>query len=169
MEPISSIQLGALAAKTAIIMLVLFLGFRVLGKRQVAQLNLYDLAMIMAISNAVQNAMTSGRGNLGIGLVTSTTVVLIAWFATRLFLRAPRLEERFIGSPAILLNRGKILKARLRRERISKDELTAALRAHGLAHANEAEMAVLEVDGSISVIPRSPCSSSPLEPPKLKD
>lgn len=147
-------QLLAYACKAIIVMLVLLIGFRLLGKRQVAQLNLYDLAMIMAVTNAVQNAMTGGRGNLSVGLVTSAAVVLIAWFFTRLFIKAPRLEERFIGSPTILLNKGRILKSRLRRERISSEQLMAVLRAHGLMHANQARMAVLEVDGSISVVPK---------------
>lgn len=154
MPPITAPELLILACKTTVIMTVLFIEFRLLGKRQVAQMNLYDLAMVMAVSNGVQNAITSGKGNLAVGLVTSTTVILIAWSATRLFMHAPALEERCIGSPSVILNNGRILKDRLRSQRISRDELGAALRAHGLTSASEAKMAVLEVDGSISVIPR---------------
>lgn len=146
--------LAVYACKAIVVMVVLFLGFRLLGKRQVAQMNLYDLAMIMAISNAVQNAITGGRGELGIGLVTSAVVILLGWFATRLFFKAPALEVRCVGTPTLLLSNGRVLTHRCRSERISRAELSAALRAHGLAHAGEAEMAVLEVDGSISVVPK---------------
>ncbi len=153
-DHLPTVQLLAYATKAVIVMAVLLVGFRFLGKRQVAQLNLYDLAMIMAVANAVQNAMTGGRGNLSVGLVTSSAIVLLAWFATKLFIKAPALEERFIGSPTLILNHGRILGERMRRERISKDELMAALLSHGLEHASQAEMAILEVDGSISVVPR---------------
>ena len=155
MEHLTAEQLAAYGCKASLVMLALFIGFRILGKRQVAQLNLYDLAMIMAVSNAVQNAMTGGHGNLSVGLVTSTVVVLIAWFATRLFIKAPRLEERCIGTPTLLINDGRLIKQQMRRERISRSELMVALRAHGLLHPSEAKVAVLEVDGSISVVPRN--------------
>lgn len=151
---ITLLELAAYACKTAVIMVFLFVAFRLLGKRQVAQLNLYDLVMIMAVANSVQNAMTGGRGNLSVGLVTSGTVILIAWFATRLFIHAPNLEERCIGTPTVLVNHGRVLASRLHRERISQEELMAAIRGHGLTRANQVKLAVLEVDGSISVVPK---------------
>ena len=146
--------LASYMCKTAIVMLFLFVAFRLLGKRQVAQMNLYDLVMIMAVANSVQNAMTGGRGNLSIGLATSGTVILIAWFATRLFIHAPALEERCIGTPTVIISHGRILGKRLHSERISKQELMVAVRAHGLEHAEQVQFAVLEVDGSISIVPK---------------
>jgi uncharacterized membrane protein YcaP (DUF421 family) len=142
-------------AKAGIIMLVLLIGYRLLGKRQLAQMNLYDLAMVMAVSNAVQNAITAGKGSLVVGLTTSTVVVLVAWLATQLFIRVPRLEERCIGTPTVLVSEGRVMTSRMRRERILPQELLEALRSHGLEHASQAKLVVLEVDGTISVVPKA--------------
>ena len=140
--------------RAALMMAFLFVGFRLLGKRMAAQMNIYDLAMIMAVSNAVQNAMTGGRGELQVGLYTSTSVILLAYFVTRLFAKVPKLEERVIGKPTLIINNGVLLSDRLRREHLTEDEVMEALRQHGLTSPSEAKLAVFEVDGSISVVPK---------------
>ena len=147
-------ELSVLAAKTAIVMLFLFIAFRLLGKRNVGQMNLYDLAMIMALANAVKNAMTAGKGNLAVGIVSSGTLLAIGWAASRFFIRSPKTESLLLGSPAVLLTDGKILKDRLVAERISKDELMTAMRMHGITDPKKVALAVLEVDGSISIVPK---------------
>lgn len=142
------------AAKTVVIVIFLLIGFRLLGKRELAQLTVYDLAMLMALANAVQNAMTGGKGALGNGLVVSSAVLATAWVITQVIGRRPALERSIIGTPTVLINDGTVLVGRLRHERISKEALLAAVRAHGLEKADEVRLAVLEVDGSISIVPR---------------
>ena len=141
------------AAKTAIVFALVATGLRLLGKREASPLNVYDLAMLMALANSVQNAMTGGKGNIGVGLVTSSVIVLLAWGLTRLIVRSPGVEPLVIGSPTILVHDGRVLADRLRRQRINRDELMAAIRAYGLSDLRQVQTAVLEVDGSISVIP----------------
>jgi uncharacterized membrane protein YcaP (DUF421 family) len=153
--PISWEAVEVQAIKAVIVVVFLLVGFRVFGKREMSQLSVYDLAMLFALSNAVQNAMTAGLGNLGVGLAVSATVVLTAWVLTKLLAGRPRLEARVIGSPTILVHDGKVLTARMRRQRINDDELDAAIRGHGLDGPDDVALAVLEVDGSISVVPRS--------------
>ncbi|HVT11405.1 MAG TPA: YetF domain-containing protein [Fimbriimonadaceae bacterium] len=148
------LDLSVLAAKSAIVLILLFLAFRLLGKRQIGQLNIYDLATIMALANAVQNAMTAGKGDLSVGIVSSGTLLLISYALGRLFVRSRRAERLMIGMPTVIVNRGKVLRHRMRRERVTRDELLAAIRQHGLQSPQQVKMAVLEVDGSISVIPR---------------
>lgn len=143
-----------LCSKAVVVFLFLGIAFRLMGKRQIGQLNVYDLAMIMAIANAVQNAMTTGKGDLIVGIGLSTTLILLGWGFSRLFVLAPTLEKRIIGSPTILMNRGHILEDRLRRERVTDEELLEAFRTHGYADASKVSMAVLEVDGSISIVPK---------------
>lgn len=140
-------------ARAAVVMIFLFVAFRLLGKRMAAQMNIYDLAMLMALSNAVQNAMTGGRGDLPVGLCASAAVILLAYAMTRLFVRIPSLEERVVGNPTLVVHDGVLLKDRLRRERLTENELMEAIRQHGLTSASEVLMAVFEVDGSISVVP----------------
>jgi uncharacterized membrane protein YcaP (DUF421 family) len=150
--PLTARRVEVQAIKTAIVMAVLIVGFRLFGKREAAQLNVYDLAMVMALANAVQNAMTGGLGNLPVGLATSSTVVVVAWLVTRFLRRRPSLEERVIGTPTLLVNRGQVIGDALRRQRVTQDELDEACRQHGVDGTGEVSMAVLEVDGSISVI-----------------
>jgi uncharacterized membrane protein YcaP (DUF421 family) len=142
--------------KTLIVLVLLVAGFRLLGKREAAQLNVYDLAMLMALSNAVQNAMTGGLGNLPVGLALSATVMVSAWLVTRLLIRRPTLERRVVGSPTLLVNQGQVLSLPMRRQRVSAAELSEACRQHGIESTADVALAVLEVDGSISVVPKAP-------------
>ncbi|GAC1364597.1 MAG: DUF421 domain-containing protein [Actinomycetota bacterium] len=151
--PISVTTLEVQAAKTLVVFVVVGVSLRLLGKREAAQLNVYDLAMLMALSNAVQNAMTGGRGNLAVGLVTSSTVVLAAWALTRVVVRVPVVERAVIGSPSILVHDGRAMMDAMRRERVTAKDLEAALRAYGMSDITKVKLAVLEVDGSISVVP----------------
>ena len=142
--------------KSVIVVTALLVGFRIFGKREMSQLTLYDLAMLFALANAVQNAMTGGRGNFTVGLATSSSIVLAAWGLTRILIKDPSLEARVIGSPTILIHDGRVLMRRLRQQLVTSDELAAALRGYGLDDPSEVALAVLEVDGSISVVPRQP-------------
>lgn len=163
LAPVAPHAVVAQVAKTVIILIVLVTGFRLLGKRQAAQLNVYDLALLLALSNAVQNAMTGGRGNLSVGLATSTAILLSAWAVTRLFSRRPSAEARIIGAPTILIRHGRILAPRLRRELVTREALLEAIRQHGVDRPGDVDLAVLEVDGSISVITRPKTADKAVE------
>ena len=146
---------GVYAARTLIVLVVLGIGLRLLGKREASQLTIYDLAMIMALSNAVQNALTGGRGDLSIGLASAGTIVLVTWVFARIIRRRPDLERRLVGVPTLLVYDGRPLRHRMRRELVTDDDLEAALRERSLSDARQARLVVLEVDGSITVVPRS--------------
>jgi uncharacterized membrane protein YcaP (DUF421 family) len=152
--PVTAGDVAVYAVKSVIILVVLMAGFRLLGKREMAQINVYDLALLMAASNAVQNAMTGGRGNLPIGLASSSALLLVAWLVTRAVGRHPAVEARVVGSPAVLVSNGQVMAHNLRRERVTQAELDAAIRGRGLADSRHVRLAVLEVDGSISVVPK---------------
>jgi uncharacterized membrane protein YcaP (DUF421 family) len=153
---VSGARVAQQSAKTLIVVVVLFVVFRVAGKRELSQLNVYDLAMLMALSNAVQNSMTGGLGNLPVGLATSSTVIVSAWIVSRVIARRPRLERRVMGTPSLLVHDGRVLKDHLRREQVTDDELAEACRGRGIEGPADAKMVALEVDGSISVIPYGP-------------
>jgi uncharacterized membrane protein YcaP (DUF421 family) len=142
------------AIKSVIVVSALLVGFRLFGKREMSQLTVYDLAMLFALSNAVQNAMTGGRGNFAVGLATSSSIVVAAWALTRIIIRHPGLEGHVLGSPTILVHNGRVLKERLRHALVTSDELDAAIRGYGIDSPSGVALAVLEVDGSISVVPR---------------
>ena len=161
LAPITGSDLAVQAAKTVIIVVVVAAGLRLFGKREMAQLNVYDLAMLMAASNAVQNAMTGGRGNLSVGLVCSATVIAVGAVATKAFARHSQLEARLVGNPVIVVRHGHVLVGRRRTNRVTGAELDAAIREHGLSSVKEVDLAVLEVDGSLSIVAMSEPDSSP--------
>ena len=166
LAPVSLQRVEVQAIKSVIVVVLLTIGFRLSGKREAGQLNVYDLAMLMALANAVQNAMTGGLGNLPIGLATSTTIVVCAWALSRLLVRRPSLEQRVVGSPTLLVHDGKPIPLALRRQRVSRAELDEACRQHGLEGPSDALLAVLEVDGSISVVPKHPEHPEHPDPPQ---
>lgn len=150
--------LSLICARTAVILLVLTVGLRLLGKRQIGQMNIYDLAMVMALANAVQNAMTNGKGDLSVGIVSSSTLILIGWLFARLFVRHPDMQRRIIGSPTLLVHEGRCVRDHMRRECVSEQQVRTAARQYGLQGLDQVMMAVLEVDGSISIVPKSATS-----------
>ena len=146
--------LSVVAIRTALVLGWLFLGLRLLGKRHVSPMNICDLAFIMALANSVQNAMTGGKGDLSIGVVSAGTLLFLGWLATRIFLRTPSLEARIIGTPTVLIHDGHIEKKNLRRENVTLRELMQALREHDVPDPCDVRLAILEVDGRINVIPK---------------
>jgi uncharacterized membrane protein YcaP (DUF421 family) len=111
--------------------------------------------MVMALSNAVQNAMTGGLGNLEVGVAVSSSVVIVAWAISRVLASRTSLETRVLGSPVVLVNDGQVLPGRLRQQKVSADELDEACREHGVEGPGDCRLIVMEVDGSISVVPQA--------------
>jgi uncharacterized membrane protein YcaP (DUF421 family) len=147
--------LSTIGARTGIVLVFLVMGLRLLGKRQIGQMNIYDLAMLMALANSVQNAMTGGKGDLSVGIVSAGTLLLVGWGLSLAVVRVPRLEQRLVGDPTLLVNNGHIIWERMRREGVTEATLMSAVRQHGLTEVHQVLMAVLEVDGEISVVPKT--------------
>jgi uncharacterized membrane protein YcaP (DUF421 family) len=144
---------GVIAAKTAIIYAFLVLGLRLLGKRELGQLSLYDLVMVIILGNAVQNAMINNDNTLGGGLVAATVLLALNWTLNRVISRSRTAERVLVGDPILIVHDGQPLLARMRREGITMDQLNAALREHGLDDLSAVHGAVLESDGTISIVP----------------
>jgi uncharacterized membrane protein YcaP (DUF421 family) len=143
---------AALAVRTLAIAIVVIVGLRLFGKRQLGQMNIADLAAIMALANAVQNAMTNGTGLYIGGAASAATLLVLAAFLAFIIRRSPGLERPIVGSPSLLVWRGGVLWERLGRYRITVRELEMAAREHGLSGIDEIVSATLEIDGSISVV-----------------
>jgi uncharacterized membrane protein YcaP (DUF421 family) len=148
---------GALtiAAKTAAVYVFLVVGLRVFGKRELGQLSLYDLVLVIILGNAVQNAMINNDNTLGGGVVAATVLLVLNWVLNRFVLRSRRAEHLLVGEPVLVVHDGKPIQDRMAREGITMDELMAALREHGLDGLSDVHLAVLESDGTISVVPRT--------------
>jgi uncharacterized membrane protein YcaP (DUF421 family) len=146
-------QAALIVLRTLVVYLFILVGFRLSGKREVGQLAPFDFALILLISNSVQNAMVGPDTSLVGGLVAAGVLLVANLALGRLASRSRKVERLLRGQARILVNRSHVYQEALRSESISHEELLQALRENGCATLADCRLAVLEVDGSISVIP----------------
>ncbi len=139
--------------RTTIVYVALVAGFRLTGKRQIGQMAPFDLVVILLIANAVQNAMVGPDTSLLGGLISAAALLSVNHGVAFVREHIPFFSNLVEGKPVLLVSDGKILHDHLRKEGIEIDELLQAVREHGIANLSEVLMAVLEVDGTISIIP----------------
>jgi uncharacterized membrane protein YcaP (DUF421 family) len=147
------VEIGAIAFRTLVVYLFILAAFRLSGKREVGQLAPFDLALILLIANSVQNAMVGPGASLAGGLVAATVLLVANFTLGRLATRNRKVERFLRGQARLLVNRGHVYLDALRAEDISHEELLQALRESGCPTVVDCRLAVLEVDGRISVIP----------------
>ena len=138
--------------RTVTVYLVILVGLRISGKREIGQMTVFDLVVLLLIANAVQNAMVGSDTSLVGGVLAAVVLLLINAAIARLRLRWPRLRRWVEGTPTLLVLHGKVILEHMQREGIDEESLLVALREHGVAEISEVGMAVLEIDGSISVV-----------------
>jgi uncharacterized membrane protein YcaP (DUF421 family) len=136
------------------------LALRLSGKRQIGQMSPLDLVLLLLLSNSVQNAMTGPDTTLLGGIIAATTLVLLNRLLSQGMLHNRGLRKWLQGSPTILVNHGQIVIANMQREKIDHDELLQAFREHGVLSLHDVRMAVLEMDGYISVILQNDLSAA---------
>jgi len=141
--------------RTGVIYLVVLFGLRLLGKRHVAQLSIIDFVLVLLISNAVQNAMVGDDSSLWGGVIAAGTLLLINYFITMITVRFRKADIMIEGTPTLLVLNGSVIHDHLVKEQLSVEELESAIREHGFESIAEIKMAVMELDGTISVISRN--------------
>jgi uncharacterized membrane protein YcaP (DUF421 family) len=137
---------------SAVVYIFIILAIRIFGKKELAQLSVLDLVFILLISNAVQNAMVGSDTSLPGGLIAAGTLFLLNYIFKYLMYRSNKLTHLIEGEPVILVSEGKINDKNLRKLRITTDELLEAIREHGVQGLKEVNLAILEVDGNISIL-----------------
>src|SRR3990170_9160652 len=140
--------------RTAIVYLFLVAALRVSGKREVGQMSVLELVVILVISDAVQNSMVGDNTTLWGGLVAVATLLALDLGLRAVPRRSKRVHEAVEGEPRLLVRDGRLLERAVREEGLEIEEVRAAIRSHGLASVADVRLAVLETDGSISVVPR---------------
>lgn len=135
----------------AVYLFIVF-AIRLFGKKELAQLSVIDLVFILLISNSVQNAMVGDNSTLLGGITAATALFLVNFILKNLLYRSKRLSELFQGDPLMLIYKGTVVVEHLARAKISVTELEAAVREHGVEKISDVDLAVLEVDGNISVL-----------------
>jgi uncharacterized membrane protein YcaP (DUF421 family) len=130
----------------------MLLALRVFGKKELSQLNTADIILFLLISNAVQNAMVGSNTSLSGGITAALVLFMVNFLIKKLMFRFPKLNGIIQEKPIVLIHDGKADYKALSDLSISSDELHQALREHGLEHYTEVKLALLEIDGNISII-----------------
>ncbi len=138
--------------RTLVVYFFILIGLRVFGKKELAQLSVVDLVLILLISNSVQNAMVGPDVTLIGGLIAAASLFVVNYFMRNVLYKSKKLSELFEGDALMLIYHGKPLVEHMARAKISMDELEAAVREHGVERIKDVDLAVLEVDGNISIL-----------------
>ena len=141
-----------IAVRTLIVYVVMVVGLRATGKREIGQFTSFDLVLVLLLANAVQNAMVGQDNTLLGGLVAAITLLSANWFVGYLTERNDWLDRWLLGKPRKLVVDGRVLQENLKAESLTEDELLASIREHGLEDPSQVGLAMLEVDGTISVV-----------------
>ncbi|MDI3341211.1 MAG: DUF421 domain-containing protein [Sphaerobacter sp.] len=149
-----SIPAWDLALRSTLIYLALFIGLRLFGKREVGQFTLTDLVLILLVSNAVQPAMTGPDTSLGGGFLIIGVLLLVNWVVGRLLPRSAWFRRLLTPRPSVIAQDGHWILPALAHEGMDVDEGEMVVREHGLRDVGDVQLAVLEADGTISVVPR---------------
>ena len=139
--------------RTVILYLVLILSIRLMGKRQIGQMEASEFVVTMLVANLAAIPMQDGAIPLYSGLVPILTVLGLELVLSGLILKSIVLRRFFCGKPVILIENGKILQENLRRTRVTLDELTGHLREKDVLDLRSVQYAILETDGNLSVFP----------------
>lgn len=151
MYPGSAVLLQ-IVIRTLVIYLVVLLGVRLSGKREVGQMTPFDLTLLLLISNSVQNAMTGPDTSLLGGIAAAATLLVVNYLVAEVSGLNRRFRRFIQGSPSLLVHDGRVIEAHMAKEHVTHDELMRALREHGIGSVQEVALAVLEVDGTISCL-----------------
>jgi uncharacterized membrane protein YcaP (DUF421 family) len=130
----------------------MIVAFRIFGKRELSQLSIADLVLIVLISNAVQNAMVGANTSLAGGIIAATVLFTLNMILGFLMFKFKSVRTLVQSEPLTLISKGKIIEKHMKDAMLTEDELLAAVREHGVSSVNEVILAILEADGNISVI-----------------
>jgi uncharacterized membrane protein YcaP (DUF421 family) len=146
----------SIAGRSFVVYVVILAGLRIGGRREIAQLEPFDLVIILLVANAVQNAMVGADTTLGGGLVSALTLLAANYTISALSFRYPAVRRLVEGTGRVLIADGKFIDDALRREHLTRDDVARIVqeRLDVKTPIEDILKAVLEVDGTVSVIRR---------------
>jgi uncharacterized membrane protein YcaP (DUF421 family) len=137
--------------RPVIVYLVLVVLLRLFGKRELAQLNPFDLVVLLSLSNTVQNAIIGDDNSITGGVIGAVGLLAINWLLVRILFRSPRFTRMLEGRSAVLVRDGQIDRKALERESLTREELMAVIHRQGFEHVHEVRTCQLEPNGSFYV------------------
>jgi uncharacterized membrane protein YcaP (DUF421 family) len=134
----------------------LIIGLRLAGKRELAQLNPFDLVVLLTLSNTVQNAIIGNDNSLTGGLAGAATLLLVNYLVIRFLFTHERMDRAIEGEPDVLIEHGQVSEERLKKELLTKNELEIAAHRQGFGDLDEIEKASIEPGGGIFFTAKKP-------------
>lgn len=142
--------------RTIVVYVFLLVGLRLAGKRELGQLNAFDLVVLLLLSNTVQNAIIGDDNTLTGGLIGATTLIVLNWIVVRFLYSHPDLDKIVEGEADCLVRDGKIQYETLKKETITVPELELAARKQGFATLDDVDKAMIEVGGALTFVAKHP-------------
>ena len=144
-----------LILRSAAIYAVFFIGLRVFGKRELGQFTIFDLVLVLLVANALQPAITGPDNSITGGVIIIATLLLLNRGISFLRSKWPAFDHLIEPPPTVVVQDGKLIKKSVEKEGLSEDDVMMALREHGVEKVEDCKLAVLENDGSISVVDKN--------------
>lgn len=138
--------------RSVAVYLFMLLALRIFGKKELAQLSVVDLVFILLISNSVQNAMVGPSTSLSGGIVAASALFAANFTLKKVLYKNKGFSKLLQGNAVSLIYKGKINEVNMRKAQISEEELQAVLREHGVNSTTDVDLAMLEVDGNVSIV-----------------
>lgn len=129
---------------------------RVFGKRELAQLNPFDLVVLLSLSNTVQNAIIGDDNSVSGGMIGAVTLLVTNYIVVRFLFRHRRLDQLMEGKPAMLIREGHVNKKEMAKELLTTAELQSVIRRQGFDGIHDIETCILEPGGAFSLKAKSP-------------
>ena len=150
------ISLTEKLVRTLAVYAFLLVGLRLAGKRELGQLNPFDLVVLLLLSNTLQNAIIGNDDSVLGGVVGATVLLVVNWVAVRFLYGHPALDQFLTGRTDVLVRNGRVIEKHLRKELITRAELEAAARRQGLESLQDVQVCRLEVGGALTFTERKP-------------
>jgi uncharacterized membrane protein YcaP (DUF421 family) len=138
--------------RCVVIYLILLIALRLTGKRQLGQFTPFDFTVLLLVANAVQNAMIGPDTSLVGGIIGAAVLLALNYSVGILVTRYGLFQREFQGDPTVLVDNGQLIMANMRRERVDPNDVLMAMREHGVEDLAKVQHAVLETDGTISIV-----------------
>ena len=142
--------------RPVVVYFFLVVALRVFGKRELAQLNPFDLVVLLSLSNTVQNAIIGNDNSLTGGLIGALALLAMNYLVVRFLFRHRRLDQIFEGKPTTLIEHGRIVKHALGKELLTRSELMTVLHRQGFDSMDDVERCVLEPGGVFYIQRKTP-------------
>jgi len=146
-------------ARPVVVYLVLVLLLRIFGKRELAQLNPFDLVVLLSLSNTVQNAIIGDDNSVTGGVIGAFSLLAINWLVVRVLFRSRKMTRLLEGRPTVLLQNGQIDKRALERESLTREELLEVIHRQGFEDFHDVLRVELEPNGSFYVEAMNPSAA----------